>query len=43
LAVMPAKEPDDRTLYLGYPMPKGRLLCMHYDFLIEKLKKKFSG
>jgi Reverse transcriptase (RNA-dependent DNA polymerase)/zinc-binding in reverse transcriptase len=43
LRVIPAKEANDSTTYLGYPFPKGRVLCRHYNGLLGKYEKKFFG
>jgi Reverse transcriptase (RNA-dependent DNA polymerase) len=43
LSVLPAKEPDDSTTYLGYPLPKGKVLSRHYRPMVGKVQKKFGG
>jgi Reverse transcriptase (RNA-dependent DNA polymerase) len=42
LRFLPAAEPTDTTVYLGYPVPAGRVRCKHYIHLIEKLLRKLK-
>jgi hypothetical protein len=43
LTVFQAKEPNDSTTYLGYPLPKGKILSRHYKGAMDKFEGKFSG
>jgi Reverse transcriptase (RNA-dependent DNA polymerase) len=39
----PAKELDDSTTYLGYPLPKGKVTSRHYNTMENKIMGKFVG
>jgi Reverse transcriptase (RNA-dependent DNA polymerase) len=43
LEFFPAKEPNDTTTYLGFPMPKGKVLVRHYNKLEDKVDGRCSG
>jgi hypothetical protein len=43
LEVFPAKEPDDTTTYLGFPMPKGKTLVRHYNKIEKGVESRCGG